>query len=601
MAGIVTMASLNNEPNSVSDEISDLLLRWQDLRRQGKNPSAEELCSGRAELLGELERQIHALEEMEAMLGVGKETGTDTPAGQSDRPSFPDLDGDPFRIPGHEILDTIDRGGMGIVYKARHIRLNRIVAIKMILAGSHAPKEQLARFRTETEAVAQLHHPNIVEIFDVGEADGQPYYSMEFVEGGSLERVLAKALLPPSQAARLIQSLAEAIHAAHQRGIIHRDLKPGNILLSGEWRVTSDEEKNKKGGEWRVASDEEATGHSPRTTPKITDFGLAKRLDGTGGNTLTGAVLGTPSYMAPEQAEGKNRQIGPAVDIYALGAILYEMLTGRPPFKGETTLDTLEQVRLRDPVAPSRLHPELPRDLETICLKCLEKSPQRRYGNAGILAEEVRRFLDGEPIMARPSSIWEKGFKWAKRKPALASLMGVSAVAVLGLLTSWIFFTAELTAQVALARQEEKRALDQEGLARENQKTAEQQKERAELLLSHCVQAIVDQSKAVVNSKLDMRQTGEPGTILFGMAQYFAKKSDFYRKDHQLAEEDREKLAALYANRSIDFLENTWKLHFFGSARNLQQLQRDRDLSLIRTLPNFQNLISRIEAKPGGE
>jgi hypothetical protein len=218
-----------------------------------------------------------------------------------------------------------------------------------------------------------------------------------------------------------------------------------------------------------------------------------------------------------------------------------------------------------------------------------------------MLAEEVRRFLDGEPIMARPSSIWEKGFKWAKRKPALAGMMGVSAVAVLGLLTSWIFFTAELAAQVALARQEEKRALDQERLARENQKTAEQQKERAELLLSHCVQAIVDQSKAVVNSKFDMRQSGEPGTILFGMAQYFAKKSAFYREDHLMARQDREKLAALYADRSVDFLENAWKLRFFGSARNLQQLQRDRDLNLIRTLPSFQNLVSRIEAKPGGE
>jgi serine/threonine-protein kinase len=580
MAGVVIMASLNNESVSMPSEIGELLLRWQEQRRQGKKPSPEDLCAGRPELVGELERQIRALEEMEALLGIGQQSGTDTPTGQSVVQTCPPPGAVACQIPGHEILSIIDQGGMGIVYKARHIRLNRIVAIKMILAGSHAPKEQLDRFRTETEAVARLHHPNIVEIFDVGEAEGLPYYSMEFVDGGSLEQVLAKALVPPRHAAQLIQSLAEAIHAAHERGIIHRDLKPANILL---------------------VSGESSQDHSPLTTPKITDFGLAKRLDDSGYQTRTGAVMGTPSYMAPEQAEGRNRQIGPAVDIYALGAILYEMLTGRPPFKGETTLDTLEQVRLRDPVPPSRLHPGLPGDLETICLKCLHKDPARRYAQARDLADDVRRFLVGEPIRARPSSIWEKGFKWARRKPAIASLIAVTAVAACSLLISWIWFTAELSAQVELARKEEKRARDQERIARENQRTAEQQKERSELLLYHCVQAIVDQSKAVVDSKIEMQRIGQPGTILFRMAQFFAKKSAAYRTDTELSVEDREKLTELCAGLAIDFLENAWKTRYFTSSRNLQELAGDRTLDAIRTLPKFRDLVARIEAKPGGE
>ncbi|HEV3262371.1 MAG TPA: serine/threonine-protein kinase, partial [Gemmataceae bacterium] len=275
----------------------------------------------------------------------------------------------PRHIAGYEILGVLGRGGMGVVYQARQVKLRRLVALKMILAGQHAGPEQLARFRAEAEAVARLQHANIVQIHEVGEHDGQPFFSLEFVEGGSLAHKLAGVPEPPAQAARLVETLARAIEAAHQRGIIHRDLKPANVLLTADG------------------------------TPKITDFGLAKHLQDepavskgepgvstAGGLTATGAVLGTPSYMAPEQAAGKAGEMTAAVDIYALGAILYELLTGRPPFRAATVLETLEQVRTVEPVPPSRLQPKVPRDLETICLKCLEKEPGKRYPSAQELA-----------------------------------------------------------------------------------------------------------------------------------------------------------------------------------------------------------------------
>jgi serine/threonine-protein kinase len=260
---------------------------------------------------------------------------------------------------------------MGVVYKARQLGLKRLVALKMILAAEHAGAQQRARFRTEAEAVARCQNPNIVQIHDIGEYQGRPYFSLEFVEGGSLEKRLAAHSVTAQQAARLIETLARAVHVAHCRGIVHRDLKPGNILLTAE-------------GE-----------------PKIADFGLAKCLEGDAGRTQSGAVLGTPSYMAPEQAAGEVRRIGPATDVYALGAILYELLTGRPPFRGESILAVLELVRTQDPVPPSRLQPNTPRDLETICLRCLQKDPAKRYASAELLAEDLRRFLAGSRIKTR--------------------------------------------------------------------------------------------------------------------------------------------------------------------------------------------------------
>jgi tetratricopeptide (TPR) repeat protein len=289
---------------------------------------------------------------------------------------------------------------MGVVYRARQRALNRAVALKMILAGAHAGAESLARFKAEAEAVAQLQHPNIVAVYEVGEHDGLPFFSLEFCEGGSLAHQLGSTPQPPRRAAELMQALARAAHCAHRAGIVHRDLKPANVLLGGDG------------------------------TPKITDFGLAKRYTDSSGPTASDAIMGTPSYMAPEQAQGRTRDVGPAADTYALGAILYECLCGRPPFQGVTLMDTLEQVRSHEPVPPSRLQLKVPRDLETVCLKCLRKEPAKRYSSAQDLAEDLGRFLAGEPILARPVSLWERGLKWARRRPAAAALAAVLLIAV---------------------------------------------------------------------------------------------------------------------------------------------------------------------------
>ncbi|HZT83779.1 MAG TPA: protein kinase [Gemmataceae bacterium] len=317
-------------------------------------------------------------------------------------------------VAGYDILEELGRGGMGVVYKAKQVGLDRLVALKMILAGAHAGPHELARFRSEAAAVARLQHPNIVQVYEVGEQEGRPYFSLEFVEGTSLAHALDGVPHPPRESARLIETVARAIHAAHQRGIIHRDLKPANVLLAASGLAES----------------------SPLAgaVPKITDFGLAKQLGSTEiGHTRSGAIMGTPSYMAPEQAEGKGTDIGPASDVYALGAILYELLTGRPPFRGTTVMDTLDQVRHQDPVPPTRLQPKVPRDLETVCLKCLRKEPAKRYATAEALADDLRRFLHGEPVHARPVRGWERALKWARRRPAVAALLAlVLVVAVAG-------------------------------------------------------------------------------------------------------------------------------------------------------------------------
>jgi serine/threonine protein kinase/WD40 repeat protein len=296
-------------------------------------------------------------------------------------------------VPGYEILGELGRGGMGIVYKARQIAVHRIVALKTVLDGDRASPEFTARFRAEAEAAARLQHPNIVQLYEFGEVDSRPYFSLEFVDGGSLADRLRGTPQPFDSAAKLIATAAEAMHYAHGLGVVHRDLKPANILLSSAGLV-----------------------------PKIADFGLAKRLDSMHVQTTTGTILGTPSYMSPEQAAGHTNTVGPAADIYALGAILYECLTGRPPFRGATALETVLQVARDQPVAPRQLRPEVPRDLEIICLRCLAKEPARRYLSARALADDLQRFLAREPIAARPASTWERTRLWARRHPARAVL-----------------------------------------------------------------------------------------------------------------------------------------------------------------------------------
>jgi len=286
---------------------------------------------------------------------------------------------------------------MGIVYKARQAGLNRLVALKLILAGEHAGTNARARFRAEAEAVARLQHPNVVQIYEVGEHDSLPFISLEYCPGGSLDKKLAEGPLPPDHAAALIRALAEAVQAAHTAGVVHRDLKPANVLLH-------------------------ATG-----TPKISDFGVAKRL-GESRRTATGAILGTPTYMAPEQADAKHETVGPLTDVYALGTILYECLTGQPPFKTRHPLATIRQVITEDPSPPRHLNPKIPKDLQTICLKCLEKDPRRRYPSAQALGDDLRAYERGEAISARPPGIVGRMNRWVKSQPTLAAtLIGLTA------------------------------------------------------------------------------------------------------------------------------------------------------------------------------
>jgi serine/threonine protein kinase len=306
-------------------------------------------------------------------------------------------------VPGYEILSELGRGGMGVVYRAQQVGMQRIVALKMLLAGAHATMRDQARFQREAETIAALVHPGIVQVYEIGVSGGLPYLAMELVEGGNLASHLQTATFKPPEAAELVEHLARAIQVAHERGVIHRDLKPANILLASA----------------PTAAD---SGARP-TVPKITDFGLAKWLDHGADLTRPGVVAGTPGYMAPEQAASRPEEVGPAADIFALGAIFYELLAGRPAFHGATPLETVEQVRMADPVPPSRLKAGLPRDLETICLKCLEKNPARRYRTAGDLADDLRHFLNSEPIRARRVGELERLWLWSRRRPTVAALL----------------------------------------------------------------------------------------------------------------------------------------------------------------------------------
>jgi eukaryotic-like serine/threonine-protein kinase len=353
---------------------------------------------------------------------------------------------EPCLLPGYHIQGKLGQGGMGVVYKAHQLNLNRTVALKMVLAGRHATAPELARFLVEAEMVARLDHPNIVQIHQVGQHDGQPFIALEYIEGGTLADQMQGRRWLARPAAELLERLARAIHHAHQHGIVHRDLKPANILLTNA------------------------------QAPKITDFGLAKLVQNGAGLTSTGVIIGTPTYMAPEQGDGNCRAVGPAADVYALGVILYELLAGQPPFTGKTPIDILQQVTGKEPAPLSRLYPDLPRDLCTICLRCLEKDPVRRYVSAEALADDLNRFLKGEPIQARPVGELERAWKWARRRPAIAGLAAaVAAVLLLGTgVSTYLALAERARAQEAVdARDKARRAEDKATEARDKAQQAE--------------------------------------------------------------------------------------------------------------------------------
>jgi eukaryotic-like serine/threonine-protein kinase len=385
----------------------------------------EELCASCPDLQHELRSRwrqtCHVRAELDAMFPIPLEPGASRLELPQERTALP-------QIPGYEVQTLLDRGGMGVVFRARHLRLNRLVALKMVLAGAYAGPQERQRFQQEAEAVARLRHPNVVQIYDVGESEGRPYFSMEFLDGGSLARKLASASLPVRESAALVAALAGAVQAAHMSGIVHRDLKPANILLTADG------------------------------IPKISDFGLARQLDGGAVLTRTGTAVGTPSYMAPEQAGGRVA-VGPAVDIYALGAILYESLTGRPPFQGETAAETVQQVITRDPAPPSRYNVKVPGDLEIICMKCLQKEPQSRYTSADALAGDLDCFLRGEAIAARLERRLSRLIRRLRRRPYLTAA-SVAGILVMIILISGAYWSISERAMERLQREADQAAVD---------------------------------------------------------------------------------------------------------------------------------------------
>jgi hypothetical protein len=402
-----------------------------------RQATPEEVCGACPDLLPvvrERWRQIcRARAELDALLPI-------SPYGSL--PTTPPEELPLPQVPGYEVESVLGRGGMGVVYRARHLKLDRTVALKTLLAGAYAGPTERARFQREAEAVAGLSHANIVQIYEVGEHEGRPYFTMELVEGGSLAQKLASGPPAARWAAELVASLAEAVSVAHSAGIVHRDLKPANILLTA-------------GG-----------------TPKISDFGIARRLQGEGGLTRTGAVVGTPGYMAPEQACGTAGSVGPAADVYGLGAVLYELLTGRPPFRAGTDLETLRQVLAEEPVPPSRLNSRAPRDLETVCLKCLRKEPHRRYPSAAALAADLRRYLLGQVVAARPVGNRERAGKWIRRNPAVASLSAAAVLALVAGTVASLLFALEAGRQADIATARAGKLEEQTRVAEENEEKA---------------------------------------------------------------------------------------------------------------------------------
>ena len=477
--GIEVLGEAFDRITDDEEQLLDLLYHEVLIREEfGDDPDVEEFVARFPKIEARLRRQFEVheavdhdwrgdgFEPTDAELLDGLQQPTIGADGRTRR--LIHLTADLSAPPGYELLEELGRGGMAIVFKARQQSLNRLVALKMILAGQFATEQALARFRQEAQAVAQLQHSGIVQIHEVGEHHGLPFLSLEFVPGGTLQNWLNGRPLPVETAARLIESLARTMYFAHERGVIHRDLKPANVLLS---IAPGSHDSHPTVALNDLPNDSSTDSMLP--LPKISDFGLARLINDESELTTTGQVIGTPSYMAPEQAGQANDSAGPAPDIYSLGAILYETLTGRPPFQAATILQTLEQVRDQEPVPPRQLQPRLPVDLETICLKCLEKSPTRRYPTALALADDLARFLNHEPIAARPSGMIERSRKWIHRRPVVAALLALIGVLTIG---GW----GAILREAGRTSLEARRANQNESTARRERDQAEKERRIAE-------------------------------------------------------------------------------------------------------------------------
>jgi serine/threonine protein kinase len=423
-------------------ELDTVLAAYLEAAAAGLAPDREELIRTHPHLADDLRRFFVGEDAIEAIAAPLRSEGGHADASDpSSAASWP-------HIPGYEILGELGRGGMGVVYKARQLSLNRVVALKMILSGAHAAPAARARFVSEAQAVARLQHPNIVPVHEVGTHEGLPFFSMELCEGGSLADVVSQGVTLPADAARMVETVARAVQACHERHIIHRDLKPANVLLATDG------------------------------TPKVSDFGLAKDLDADS-RTTSSAVVGTPCYMAPEQAAGRRDQIGPATDVYALGALLYELLAGHPPFQGVTPVATVLRVVSEEPSAPRRAGANVPRDLVTICMKCLNKEPVRRYKTAMELAGDLQRFQRGEPVQARSVGQVERLWRWCRRNPAVAALLAAVAMALMMGTTVTSVFAIRAEEEAGRARHAEATAVKEGEHAKQQWTRAEQEAARA--------------------------------------------------------------------------------------------------------------------------
>jgi tetratricopeptide (TPR) repeat protein/tRNA A-37 threonylcarbamoyl transferase component Bud32 len=491
------------DPAAREQRFNEVVAAYLEAVEVGQAGDRAQLIALNADLAAELAEFFTGQDDMARLVAPLRSlVGPDTP--RADAETRADLAADtpemPPQLGDYELLAEVGRGGMGVVYRARQKSLGRLVALKMIRAPELASADERRRFRNEAETAAGLDHPSIVPVYEVGEHGGQLFFSMKLVEGPSLAERPDRFRDDARDAARLVAEAARAVHHAHQRGVLHRDLKPGNILLDGDGR------------------------------PHVTDFGLARRVEGDTTVTQSGMLVGTPGYMAPEQAAGKRGAVTTATDVHGLGGLLYALLTGRAPFGAETPLEALAQVTEREAEPPSRVNSLVGRDLETICLKCLQKEPQRRYGSAEAVADDLERWLHGEPIAARRTGAFRRGVKWVRRRPALAALLGVSVLAVLSLLAGGLWYNAKLKAALdesqrakakaeAISRFVIKDILEQ-ATPGENQRskqfTVEQALDRAVLKIDGAfpdepeVEASIRRIVGSVYSNLGLYKKGEP-------------------------------------------------------------------------------------------